>query len=221
MTEAHPSPFDPMSTNTSSEPWPPADCPSLAWPALADQADRLAWYRAVITAYALLWEGHVTQARFAPVTEQELAALESRLGCRLPPALRAYHRELGALSLAETLCSVSGKKPTIPIAPLLEAYPGVVDRAESEADMALAQKMVAFGDYLGNGNMFCFHRATGEVYYFDHDSGAMLTRFFPSPEDYLDALMIRCLAEIHEDDETGEQLLIQRHGKPLVEKWLY
>ncbi len=199
--------------------WPPADCPPIEWPELDDQAARLTWYRSVIAAYAALWEGHVSQPRLAPVGEDELAALEARLGCPLPPALRAYHRELGALSLAERLCSVTGGDT--PIEPLRDAYPGIVDLTNDASELALADELVAFGDYLGNGNLFCFHRQTGEVYYFDHDTSAMLTRFFADVEAYLDALMIRCLAEVHENDEAGEALLARRFGAQLVRKWLY
>lgn len=60
--------FD-MTTNDSPEQWPPANCPPLAWPTLSNDIERLAWYRAVIDAYSALWEGHVTQAKLAPVRE--------------------------------------------------------------------------------------------------------------------------------------------------------
>lgn len=78
-----------------------------------------------------------------------------------------------------------------------------------------------FGDYLGNGNMFCFHRETGAVYYFDHDSPPMLTRFFNEPQSYLDALMILTLAEVHDDAERGEELLAERFGDVAARKWRY
>lgn len=195
------------------------NCPPLAWPTLSTQAERAAWYRSTIEVYSGLWDGHVTQAKLSPVSERDLSPLEARLGCPLPTALRAYHVEFGALSLAEKLCSVTDGHT--PIQPLLDAYPGITDIAENEADLALAKELVAFGDYLGNGNMFCFHRQSGDVYYFDHDTEPMLTPFFPSTQDYLDALMIRCLAEVHDNDEGGEAILVERFGNALVRKWLY
>ena len=152
-----------------------------------------------------------------PVSEDALQALEQRLGCPLPRSLRDYHRQLGVLSLAEVLCSV-GPGHT-PIQPLLEAYPGIVEI--SDVDLILAGKLVAFGDYLGNGNLFCFHRESGAVYYFDHDTGAALTRFFDSPEEYLDTLMLLCLAEVYDDDDAAEALISQRYGEDLVRKWRY
>ncbi|WP_047289193.1 SMI1/KNR4 family protein [Pseudomonas protegens] len=201
----------------SNADWPPAGCPPLAWPELPDQAARLSWYLAVIGAYGALWEGHVNEPEITPVSEDALQALEQRLGCPLPRSLRDYHRQLGVLSLAEVLCSV-GPGHT-PIQPLLEAYPGIVEI--SDVDLALAGKLVAFGDYLGNGNLFCFHRESGAVYYFDHDTGAALTCFFDSPEEYLDALMLLCLAEVYDDDDAVEALISQRYGEDLVRKWRY
>ncbi|MFZ6709867.1 SMI1/KNR4 family protein [Undibacterium sp. TC9W] len=211
-----------MQDELNSDHWPPPGCPSLSWPTLTSAIERADWYRAVITAYSVLWEGHATQARFSPVSESDLLDLETRLSCQLPSALKAYHLEFGALSLAEKLCSVSHNGDT-PIQPLLEAYPGIVDmlKHEDEQVLELFEDMVVFGDYLGNGNMFCFLRDSGEVFYFDHDDGSMLNPFFNSVEEYLDALMIRCLAEIHEDEDAGLDLLAQRHGTGLVRKWLY
>ncbi|WP_377706633.1 SMI1/KNR4 family protein [Pseudomonas protegens] len=201
----------------SNADWPPAGCPPLAWPDLPDQAARLNWYLAAIGAYGALWEGHVNEPELTPVSEDTLQALEQRLGCPLPRSLRDYHRQLGVLSLAEVLCSV-GPGHT-PIQPLLEAYPGIVEI--SDVDLVLAGKLVAFGDYLGNGNLFCFHRESGAVYYFDHDTGAALTRFFDSPEEYLDTLMLLCLAEVYDDDDAAEALISQRYGENLVRKWRY
>ncbi|QYN00441.1 SMI1/KNR4 family protein [Pseudomonas protegens] len=201
----------------SNADWPPAGCPPLAWPDLPDQAARLNWYLAAIGAYGALWEGHVNEPELTPVSEDALQALEQRLGCPLPRSLRDYHRQLGVLSLAEVLCSV-GPGHT-PIQPLLEAYPGIVEIGD--VDLVLAGKLVAFGDYLGNGNLFCFHRESGAVYYFDHDTGAALTRFFDSPEEYLDTLMLLCLAEVYDDDDAAEALISQRYGEGLVRKWRY
>ncbi|URN87432.1 MAG: SMI1/KNR4 family protein [Pseudomonas protegens] len=201
----------------SNADWPPAGCPPLAWPDLPDQAARLNWYLAAIGAYGALWEGHVNEPELTPVSEDALQALEQRLGYPLPRSLRDYHRQLGVLSLAEVLCSV-GPGHT-PIQPLLEAYPGIVEIGD--VDLVLAGKLVAFGDYLGNGNLFCFHRESGAVYYFDHDTGAALTRFFDSPEEYLDALMLLCLAEVYDDDDAAEALISQRYGEDLVRKWRY
>ncbi|MBC3908583.1 SMI1/KNR4 family protein [Undibacterium umbellatum] len=211
-----------MQNDLTTDHWPPPGCPDLCWPEQLTSETRVPWYRSVITAYASLWEGHVTEAHFKPVSETELLDLETRLSCPLPSALKSYHQEFGALSLTEKLCSVSQDSDT-PIQPLLEAYPGIVDMLEHEDEQVLRlfEDMIVFGDYLGNGNMFCFLRESGEVFYFDHDDDNLLCPFFTSVEEYLDALMIRCLAEIHENEEAGLELLAQRYGPKLVRKWLY
>lgn len=208
-----------MSSDASCDtPWPPAGCPALAWPPLPDDDARMAWYRAVISARAELWAGHRSAPTLAPVDAAAVAMRETTLGCALPPLLRRYHLELGALSLAERLCGVDTEPR---IEPLIDAYPAIRERALDEDDCARLAELVVFSDYLGNGNLFCFHRLSGEVYYFDHDEGAMLTRFFPSVADYLDALMILSLGEVHEDTAQAEALLVQRHGQALVRKWMY
>ena len=199
--------------------WPPIGCPPLAWPEVLDQASRQVWYLKVIEAYAALWSEHVNEPHISPVSEGAIVELEKKIHCVLPTPLRDYHKNIGALSLAEILCSVASG-PT-PIQPLLEAFPGIIELVQQESDLILAQKLIVFGDYLGNGNLFCFHKLTGEVYYFDHDDGDLMTRFFSSVDQYLDALMILCLAEVHENEEAGEDLLVERFGPNLIKKWRY
>ncbi len=205
---------------SAGEVWPPPGCPPLAWPDLTDGAQRLVWYRAVIVAYAALWEGHVSAPVLRPATDASLDALETRLGCVLPPPLRDYHVQLGALSLGETLCDPAANS-AIPIQRLAAAWPALSDLDLSEDERMLVPDLVVFGDYLGNGNMFCFHARTGAVHYVDHDRAPHLVRFFDSTADYLDALMLLTLAEVHEDDAAGEALLRQRYGDPLVQTWRY
>ncbi len=196
--------------------WPPPNCPPLEWPESLDAPRRHEWYAATIEAYSLLWKGHVKQARVEPVAEEEIVRLEQRIATSLPEPLRTYHRQFGALKLAETLCSVAPSSN--PIQLLVDAFPSF---AEVGVDLDAAREQIVFGDSLGSGNLFCFHRRTGEVFFFDHDDGSPLTRFFDDANGYLDALMIKCLAQVHENRERGEQLLISKLGRPLVRKWLY
>ncbi|WP_231755257.1 SMI1/KNR4 family protein [Bordetella sp. N] len=197
--------------------------PPLEWPTHATDDERLAWWQACARAYADLWEGHASQAGLAPSSRAELDALEQRLGCPLPPLLRAYHTRIGALNLCENLCSVT-QADLASIEPLRAAYPGIADILEdahdAEAQWQLVDQLVAFGDYLGNGNVWCFHRETGEVWYFDHDSAPMLTRMFSDVGGYLDALMYKCLLEVHEQEDDEDTL--RRHlGDAIVDKWMY
>ncbi len=175
--------------------WRPADCPPLAWPALADDNARLHWYRQVCSAYAaLLGEDDAPQPGTGALAVQ---ACEARLGYALPPLFARYH------------CAMQ------------DAYPSLDEIDASAAEHALATDLLVFGNYLGNGNLWCFHRVTGAVYYFDHDDGAMLTRMFDSVAAYLDALMLLCLGEVYDDDDSAEALLKARFGAAAIRKWRY
>ncbi|WP_431823502.1 SMI1/KNR4 family protein [Burkholderia sp. F1] len=158
--------------------------------------------------------------KVTPATQGAVSQAEVRIGCTLPGALRRYHLEIGALQLAEHLCALENDAP-IPIQPLFDAFPGLVERGLSEQEDVLAKQMVVFSDYLGNGNMFCFHGSTGEVFYFDHDTDPALTFFASDINSYLEALMIKMLADVHEQEEAGEDLLVERFGRALVSKWMY
>lgn len=201
-------------------PAPASDLPPLVWPEFSDDKARLDWWRSCALAWLDQWE---KPSPLTPVKPEEVDALEQRLGCTIPPLLRIYHEKIGTLDLAETLCSVAPAKYAS-IEPLHNAYPGISDILEgvpdADAQWALVNRLIAFGDYLGNGNMWCFHRETGEVWYFDHDSSPMLTQIFSNVGQYLDILMFKCLLEVH-GEEDNEELLRERLGDAVVEKWMY
>lgn len=201
-------------------PAPPSDLPPLAWPGFADDNARLDWWRVCALAWLDQWEN---PSPLTPAKPEEVVALEQRLGCPLPPLLRRYHEQIGTLDLAETLCSVTPAKYAS-IEPLHNAYPGISDILEDAPDAdalwALVKQLVVFGDYLGNGNMWCFHVETGEVWYFDHDSSPMLTQIFSDVGQYLDVLMFMCLLTVH-GEEDNEDLLREHLGDAVVEKWMY
>ncbi|MFK8256956.1 SMI1/KNR4 family protein [Erwinia sp. AnSW2-5] len=192
----------------------------LILPEFADDTARLKWWRDCTLAWLDQWEN---PSPLTPVKPEEVDALEQRLGCTIPSLLRTYHEQIGTLDLAETLCSVAPAKYAT-IEPLHSAYPGITDildgAPDADAQWSLVNKLVVFGDYLGNGNMWCFHSETGEVWYFDHDSSPMLTQMFPDVGQYLDILMFKCLLEVH-GEEDNEELLRERLGDAVVEKWMY
>ncbi|CAI8910787.1 SMI1/KNR4 family protein [Kosakonia quasisacchari] len=197
-----------------------SELPPLAWPEFTNEAARLTWWHACAQAWREQWNN---PAPVSPVDPKEIEALEQRLGCALPPLLRRYHETIGTLELAERLCSVTPAKYAS-IEPLLDAYPGIHDILEGAPDAAsqwaLVKQLIAFGDYLGNGNLWCFHRETSEVWYFDHDSSPMLTQIFTDVGQYLDVLMFKCLLEAH-GEEDNEDLLREHLGDDVVEKWMY
>lgn len=194
--------------------------PPLVWPEFTNDKAQLEWWLACVKAYRAEW---AKPASLTPVNAQEIDALEQRLTCPLPTPLRTYHENIGVLELSESLCSVTPVKYSN-IEPLLDAYPGITDiledTPESTSLWTLVNQLIVFGDYLGNGNLWCFHRNTGEVWYFDHDSSPMLTKMFTDVGQYLDILMFMCLLFIH-DEEGNEELLRERLGDEIVEKWMY
>jgi len=78
--------------------------------------------------------------------------------------------------------------------------------------------LIAFGGYQSNDNLWSFHRETGEVWYFDHNSSPML--IFSDVCQYLDVLMFKCLLAAR-DEEDNEDLLREHLGDKVVEKWMY
>lgn len=194
-----------------------ADIPPLAWTDFADDQARIQWWMQCVRAY-------LDGGDFTPASRAALDDCEQHIGCPLPPMLRAYHERIGVEYLAEII------NPPERIEPLLDAFPGLEDILEdmsteqAAATRALAEQLIAFGDYLGNGNLWCFHRQTGQVWYCDHDTGECLSQIFDDVRDYLDAVMILSLAEAHDPEdghEAAESILRQRLGDAVVEKWMY
>lgn len=220
------------------EVWADADVPEPFWlPASATAEQRLAYWYLGLQAHAWLDEEAMQPAHFSPA---ELRLCEWRLGCQLPQSLRDYLLQLGVLDWAERLLSPrfdlqAPDSDMDAIGPVSVVFPGVADIVEmSEPEQAQAltaalQQLVAFGDYLGNGNLWCFDRRDGSVWYLDHDSRPLLTRMFDDVADYLDALALMALCRAHgiagglvdEGDEKAEAMLSQRFGRDLVKKWMY
>ena len=88
--------------------------------------------------------------------------------------------------------------------------------------------LVSFSDYLGNGNMFCFHSQTLEIYYFDHDTQPYLTKLFDDAGDYLKGCLISCQSDFFNQeigqktvDAWCEEILDGIYGHDVVRKWKY
>ena len=225
--------------------WPDGEVPAPAWPDLPPEPPQNA---AALDAHLQLWaQGLRAKAWMdmaplqpTPCSQAELSLCEWRLGCALPASLRAYHLHLGVRDSAENLLNPVFNRldpngmDLDAIGPIAAVFPGVADIVEqldAQAAATLTQQLgalVAFGDYLGNGNLWCFHRVDGSVWYLDHDTAPLLTRVFDDVASYLDALAIMSWCEAHatdagrdDGDEVAETLLVQRLGEPLVRKWRY
>ena len=130
----------------TAEAAPNADLPPLAWTDFADDEARIQWWMQCVRAY-------LNGSDFTPASRAALDDCEQRIGCPLPPMLRAYHQHIGVEYLAEII------NPPERIEPLLDAFPGLEDILEdlsaeqAASTRALVEQLIAFGDYLGNGNL--------------------------------------------------------------------
>lgn len=220
------------------EVWADVDVPEPFWlPEPATEEQRLAYWYQGLQAHVWLDEEAVQPA---PFSTAELRLCEWRLGCQLPPSLRDYLLQFGVLDWAERLLSPrfdlqAPDSDMDAIGPVSVVFPGVADIVEmsgpeqAQALTAALQQLVAFGDYLGNGNLWCFDRRDGSIWYLDHDSRPLLTRMFDDVADYLDALALMALCRaygiagglVDEGDEKAEAMLSQRFGRELAKKWMY
>ena len=217
--------------------WLDAEVPEPCWPpAGATTQERLAYWYQGLQAHAWMDEETV---QVQPCTKVQLRLCEWRLACKLPEVLRAYHLQLGVLDWAERLLNprfdlAAPDDDMDAIGPVSVVFPGIVDIVEmqgpeqAQALQAELEQMAAFGDYLGNGNLWCFDQRDASVWYLDHDSSPLLTRVFDDVGDYLDALTVMAMCRAHsvatgkdDGDEFAEAMLIERHGKALVRKWMY
>ncbi len=101
-----------------------------------------------------------------PISPAEIQELETRLGTTLPAGLKLFYLTFGLADIGEELHEFSD---IVPLQNIWGQQPEY-GPAFSEADKVHLPHLITFGDYLGNGNLFCFHRETKEIWYFDHDS---------------------------------------------------
>lgn len=217
--------------------WDEAEVPEPHWPPSNASTDqRLAYWHQGLQAHAWMDE---EAAQATPYSQAELRLCEWRLGCTLPQSLHDYYLQLGVLDWSERLLNPRfdpGRADTDmdAIGPVQVVFPGISDIVEisqpeqAQALVAALDALVVFGDYLGNGNLWCFDRRDGSIWYLDHDCSPLLTRVFDDAGDYLDALalMALCLAQAtangkDDGDVRAEAMLSQRLGSALVKKWMY
>ena len=93
------------------------------------------------------------------------------------------------------------------------------------AEQEVLRKLIVFGEFLGNGNVWCFHKDNKDIYYFDHDSVPNINRMFTSFYEYLQSLLIFTQAEIGQDingiEQDCEKIVIDIIGEDRVKKWRY
>lgn len=161
-----------------------------------------------------------------PVSANEIDKLEEKLGTTLPAGLRLFYETFGLADIGESLQSFDTIEWIKNIWPQDQTpYYGP---DFSEEDKVQLPYLITFSDYLGNGNMFCFHSETKEIYYFDHDERPYITRMFGSVDEYISGCLIRAQGDlfgkgVKQEQVEGwtEEILENLFGEDIVSKWYY
>lgn len=155
-----------------------------------------------------------------PISDEEIQDLETKLGTALPENLKLFYQTFGIADIGEQLQDfkeVDWIKDIWADGP--QYGPDFTDH-----DQKILPFLISFSDYLGNGNMFCFHCDTKEIYYYDHDEMPYLTKMFDTFDDYLKGCLIFAqndFSESREIDNSTEEIVIDLFGKETVKKWRY
>ena len=152
-----------------------------------------------------------------PTTEAELKTCENNLKTTLPADLRLFYSKFGAAKLQEGLFDVNDFSYISKDwgTQLLDNY--------TKLEQEVLSKLVVFGDYLGNGNCWCFHTDSKEIFYFNHDSKPNINGMFKTFGQYIQSLIIfsqRDMAE-GELDEEIENIVVGLIGQERVKVWQY
>ncbi|MDR2920347.1 MAG: SMI1/KNR4 family protein [Tannerella sp.] len=176
--------------------------------------------REIIQSLAEMWNDDLPE----PKTDEEIKSLEDKLGAKLPDSLKLFYKTFGIAPIGEQLMDfneIGWIKDIWAEAP--EYGPDFTD-----GDKEVLPFLITFSDYLGNGNMFCFHRDTKEVYYFDHDDQPYLTKLFDTVDDYLKGCLIFCQTDLFKDginqrevEQWTEEIVSGLYGQKTLKKWRY
>jgi len=169
----------------------------------------------IIESYAAFWGNEME----APTPIADIENCETRLGIKLPKDLKLFYLKFGPARLLEVLRPVQE----------FEYLTASWDKSHFDLYNTDEQKTIAglivFGDYVGNGNLWCFHKDTGNIFYFKHDSKPNINGMFDTFYDYLKPLLIYTQGEMGQhveelEDEVAETV-INLIGKDRVRVWQY
>lgn len=152
-----------------------------------------------------------------PTTEDELEKCESDLNTSLPQDLRLFYKTLGPPKLQEGLFSVTDFHY------LTEDWNSQFLNNYSTDEQEVLSKLIVFGDNLGNGNVWCFHADTKDIFYYKHDSRPNINGMFKTFGQYIQSLIIfsqRDMADGELDDEI-EKIVAGLIGQDRVRVWQY
>jgi hypothetical protein len=158
-----------------------------------------------------------------PISIKEIENLEKRLGTTLPDSLKFFYNTFGIADIGEELQNFDD---IIWLKDIWEVDSPYGPEFTTEDKISLLH-LISFSDYLGNGNMFCFHNETKEIYYYDHDTRPFITKMFDSVDDYIKGCLIFAqidlFGEVEQEqvEEWTEEIAKDLFGKDIIRKWRY
>lgn len=173
----------------------------------------------IINAIAYNWGDDLKD----PISVDEIKKLETRLGTTLPESLKAFYLQFGLADIGEQLQEFDEIGW---IKDIWAANPQYGPDF-TEADQQYLPFLVTFSDYLGNGNMFCFHSETKEIFYYDHESQPYFTKMFDTFDEYLKCCLIFAQSDLfgeadqNDVEEWAEEIVSEIMGVETVKKWRY
>lgn len=155
-----------------------------------------------------------------PISADEISKLEKKLGTTLPDNLKLFYQTFGLADIGEQLQDLKE------IGWIKDIW---ADQPQYGPDFTDDDKkhlpfLVSFSDYLGNGNMFCFHSETKQIYYYDHDDRPYLTKLFDTVDNYLKGCLIFAQNDLSISDNIDdwtEEIVSEIVGGDIVKKWRY
>ena len=159
----------------------------------------------------------------SPISIEEINNLENRLGTTLPNGLKIFYNTFGIADIGEELQNFEDMMWLKDLWDENDPY----GQEFTKEDKISLPYLISFSDYLGNGNMFCFHSETKEIYYYDHDTRPYITKMFDNVDDYIKGCLIFAqtdlFGEVGQDkvEKWTEEIVKSLFGNTIVKKWHY
>lgn len=173
----------------------------------------------ILESIAETWDDELKEL----VSLDELEKTENRLAAALPDELKIFYQTFGIADIGEQLQGLDEMGWLKDIWADQPQYgPDFSDR-----DKDILPHLVTFSDYLGNGNLFCFHSETKEIYYYDHDGEPYLTKLFNTVDEYIKGCLILAQVDLfgqadqEQVEEWTEDIVSGFFGEDTVKKWRY
>ena len=158
-----------------------------------------------------------------PISITEINKLENRIGTSLPDGLKIFYNTFGISDIGEELQNFDD----IMWIKELWGEDNPYGPEFTEEDNIPLQHLISFSDYLGNGNMFCFHSETKQIYYYDHDTRPYITKMFDTADDYIKGCLIFAQTDLFGEvkqeqvEKWTEEIAEDLFGQTTVRKWRY